>query len=91
MGELGDVASDRRGIYWDNGHIRGRCSVCGDQKQHRSKRNPKYWKPFYVRVFEKIDEFRGNDEYLGMICRGCIEKGNLLAVNKYHPNQAKEL
>lgn len=79
-----------RDIYWGNGHVRGRCSVCGDTKQHRQTKNHKYWKPYYFRVFEKVDIFRGNDEYLGMICKQCLSDGKLMLVNKFHPNQLKD-
>lgn len=78
-------------IYKDNGHVRGRCSVCFDTKQHRQEKNRRYFKPWYFRIYEKVDHFRGNDEYLGMICKQCIKNGNLLAVNKYHPNQAEDM
>lgn len=77
-------------IYWGNGKIRGRCSVCYDSKQHRQSKNPKYWKPYYFRVFEKVSWFRGDDEYLGMICKKCISEGLIPQVNKFHPNQLKE-
>ena len=78
-------------IYWDSGHIRGRCSVCYDTKQHRSKRQPKYWKPYYFRVVEKVNWFRGDDEYLGMICKQCIKDGRVAQVNKITTQQIKEL
>lgn len=29
---MSNIAGERDGIYWDGGHIRGRCSVCFDQK-----------------------------------------------------------
>lgn len=87
---MSNIAGERDGIYWDGGHIRGRCSVCFDQKQHRAKPGSKWFKPWYFRVYEKVDIFRGNDEYLGMICKQCIKDGNLKAVNKYHPNQMKD-
>lgn len=76
--------------YTENGRIRGRCSVCGDQKQHRSSRQPKYWKPYYFRVFEKVSIFRGEDEYVGMICKQCVKDNRLAEVNKLHPNMLKE-
>lgn len=74
-------------IYTNTGTVRGRCSVCSEQKQHRSKRSPKYWKPYYFRVFQKVSIFRGDDEYLGMICKQCLKDGRILQVNKFHPNQ----
>lgn len=80
-------ASDN--IYWGNGRIRGRCSVCGDSKQHRAK-NPKYWQGYYFRVFERVNWFRGDDEYLGMICKQCVKDGKLRLVNKFHPNQLED-
>lgn len=78
-------------IYWDNGKMRGRCSVCGDSKQYRQAKNPKYFKPYYFRVFEKMDIFRGNDVYRGMICKHCLKEGKVLLANKRHPNQLKEV
>lgn len=77
-------------VYWGNGYIRGRCSVCYETKQHRQTKNPKYFKPYYFRVMEKVDMFRGNDEYLGMICKKCLKDGRLAQVNKFHPNQLKD-
>lgn len=77
-------------IYFDGGHYRGRCSVCYGVKQHRAKPGSKWFKKWYYRVYEKIDDFRGNDEYLGMICRQCIADGRIAQVNKFHPNQLKD-
>lgn len=72
--------------YTDNGHVKGRCSVCGDSKQHRAK-NPRWFKAWYYRVFKKMDMWRGNDEYKGMICRACLKDGRIAETNKFHPNQ----
>lgn len=69
-------------IYYNEARVRGKCSICGDQKEYRQTKHPKYLKPWYLRVFEKVDWFRGNDEYLGMICKQCVREGKLVQVNK---------
>jgi hypothetical protein len=76
--------------YTDNGHVRGRCSVCGDTKQHRQEKNRRHFRAWYYRVFEKLDIFRGNDEYRGMICRKCLKDGRIAETSKSHPNQLEE-
>ncbi len=77
-------------IYWGNGRVRGRCSVCGDTKQHRRSKQPQYFKPWYFRILHKVNWFRGDDEYLGMICKQCIKDGKIALVNKFHPNQLND-
>lgn len=69
-------------IYTHNGKVASRCSVCGDTKKYRQTKKPQYFKPYYFPVFEKMDIFRGNDEYLGMICNFCLKSGRISEVNK---------
>lgn len=69
-------------IYTQNGRVRGKCSVCGDTKTYKQTRQPKYFKPYYFRVFEKVNWFRGDDEYLGVVCKACIKAGDIGKVNK---------
>jgi hypothetical protein len=82
--------SDYGDLYANNGSTRGRCSVCGDVKQHRHESKPQYFKKWYHRVFQRLDIFRGNDEYKGMICRKCLHDGRVAETNRFHPNQLKE-
>jgi hypothetical protein len=69
-------------LYVENGKVRGRCSVCGDTKQYKQSRNPKYFKPYYFAVFEKNDWFRGNDTYRGKVCKACLKAGLIAEANK---------
>jgi hypothetical protein len=69
-------------IYALNGKIRSVCSVCGTRKVVHQKRKPKYLAPFYFPVYEKVNWFRGDDEYLGIICKDCLKAGRINEVNK---------
>jgi len=75
-------------IYTQNGRVRGKCSVCGDTKTYKQSKRPQYFKPYYFRVLEKVNWFRGDDEYLGMVCKQCIKAGRVSEVNKLHANTA---
>ena len=66
----------------DNGKVRGKCSVCGTSEVYKQKRNPKFFKPFYFSVFEKHDWFRGNDTYVGRICKDCLKDGKIAETHK---------
>lgn len=69
-------------IYTQGGRINGRCSVCGETGKHRQKKNPKYFKPYYFEVFEKTSWFRGDDKWLGRICKKCIKEGKVNEATK---------
>lgn len=78
-------------VYFENGKVRGKCSVCGDDSIHRQAKNPKFFKPYYFKVFEKVSWFRGDDEYRGKICKACIKAGRILEANKtMQPNPPQE-
>lgn len=73
-------------LYTQNGRVRGKCSVCGTEEVHKQNRNPKYFKPFYFSVFEKVSWFRGDDEYRGRICKDCLKSGFISKAHKQpHP------
>jgi hypothetical protein len=65
----------KKDIYYENPSIRGRCTVCGDTGPKRQKKNPKYFKPYYYSKFVKTGWSRGDDEYLGKVCKECMKKG----------------
>jgi hypothetical protein len=77
-------------LYTENGKVRGKCSVCGTTEVHKQKRNPKYFKPFYFAVFEKLDWFRGNDQYQGKICKDCLKAGKIAEANKLAPKKVED-
>lgn len=69
----------------DNGRPRGKCSVCGTTEEHTYKgksTSKTYPKPFYFSVFEKVNWFRGDDEYRGKICKDCLKAGRIAEANK---------
>lgn len=72
-------------VYTENGKVRGRCSVCSGTEVHYQSKSNKYLKPYYFSVFEKQDWFRGNDVYLGKICKDCLDDGRISEVNKQQP------
>lgn len=76
-------------FYEQGGKPRGKCSVCGTTETHAQKRNPKFLAPFYFSVFEKMDWFRGNDEYRGKICKNCLKAGRIEESKKVTPAPTK--
>ena len=77
-------------IYYQGGKARGKCSVCGTEETHtytqRGKKNgKKFPKPFYFEVFEKVNWFRGDDEWLGRVCKNCIKAGRMAEATKQEP------
>lgn len=62
-------------IYFEQPKMRSVCKVCGDNTEHRQKKNPKYLVPYYFKAFVKEGWFRGDDTYLGRICKKCIREG----------------
>lgn len=74
-------------LYAENPKVHGRCSVCGATGLHTHKgkgrhKNKDYPTPFYSSVFEKVNWFRGDDEYVGKICRDCLKAGRISEANK---------
>lgn len=58
-------------IYIQGGKVLSKCSRCGDTSKHYQKKNTTRTKPYYFSMFEKVNWFRGDDVYLGMICKKC--------------------
>jgi hypothetical protein len=85
--------SDR---YSEGGRVRGKCSVCGTEEVHtyvgKGKHKSKHFlKPFYFRVFDKVNWFRGDDEYAGTICKDCLKAGKINQAHKQTPPQPTPL
>lgn len=58
----------------------GKCKSCGDDKpeyfiQDKGKRKGERFlkKNKFVKVFEQVNWFRGDDEYLGTFCKECFK------------------
>jgi hypothetical protein len=74
---MGGVAGDR---YAEQPEVRSKCKLCGDSEvyTHLSKRTGKtHGIQHYLKAFEKVNVFRGDDVYLGRICRNCLKAGRL--------------
>lgn len=66
----------KREIYTEQPSQKGKCKVCGDFQVYRYEHKGKiYSKPYYFRAFLKDSWFRGDDQYLGKICKKCIKEG----------------
>ena len=73
-----------------SGKPRGKCSVCDTDETHTysgKSTNRVYLKPFYFSVFEKQNWFRGDDEYMGKICKDCLKAGRISEVHKQNPKE----
>ena len=70
--------------YTEAPKVKSICKVCGDNKVHhvagkggKKRQEKNYPIPYYFKAFEKTGWFRGDDEYLGRICRACINAGKV--------------
>lgn len=52
-----------------NEGLEGKCDFCGSEKSEKKGRQRNF-----IRIFNKADSFRGNDEYLGVACFDCQKK-----------------
>lgn len=79
-------------IYTESPKAASQCKLCGntevychqghggrkDRRRKQRGQGPKqYPTPFYFKAFLKVGWFRGDDEYLGRICKNCIKQGRL--------------
>lgn len=65
-------------VYYEQPKVKSECWWCGDTKVHTHKGKGKqkgkvFPTPFYYKAFRKTGWFRGDDEYLGRICKKCIK------------------
>lgn len=58
---------------------KGRCKYCDDDtREYRietkgKRKGEKFIKSKYFRVFEEVNWFREDDEYLGTYCKNCLK------------------
>ncbi len=84
---MSNIAGEVRGIYAEAPRCNSKCSLCGDTTTYfhqgkGKKKSSSFQTPFYFKAFQKVSWFRGDDEYLGRICKTCLEAGKLKEMAK---------
>lgn len=62
--------------YIENGKSKGKCQDCdkeGVEMSAPNKKGKSYPQNRFYRMFRKTGWFRGDDEYLGKICKDCFK------------------
>jgi hypothetical protein len=79
----------KNNLYIDGSKIGGICKYCGDSKIYTyhgkgKRKNTVYKMPYYFKLWRKTSWFRGDDEYIGIICKKC--SSNLETIKEYEKN-----
>lgn len=85
-------------IYTEAPKVASKCKLCGNteiyyHEGHGGKRKgkKKYPTPFYFKAFYVSSWFRGDDDYLGRICKTCIKQGRLEEIDLNSKTRYREI